>query len=231
MDRLRDDFLSIAGHELRSPITSIRGLAQLLQRRQAQMEPERIAAALATIGEETEQMAVLVDELLDVSRIRTGRLALTLQPCDLVALIRTAIARVAPQRAGAIRLHAPEQLVVDGDSSRLLQVLTNLIDNAAKYSDAHAAIDVTALGDGGWATVAVRDRGIGIPQEALERVFERFYRAENAAAQAGGLGLGLYICREIVERHGGMLTASSAPGEGSLFTLRLPLAGKGAAHG
>lgn len=230
MDRLRDEFLSIAGHELRSPITSIRGLAQLLQRHWPQMEPERIAASLGSIAEQTEQMAQLVDELLDVSRIRSGRLALAMQPCDLVALLRTVVERAAPQREGEIRLRAPEPLTVAGDAGRLLQVVTNLIDNAAKYSDPRAPIEVTALRDDGWATVAVRDRGIGIPAEGLERLFERFYRAENAAQHAGGLGLGLYICREIVERHGGTIAVASTPGEGSLFTVRLPLAGEGGAR-
>ncbi len=229
MDRLRDEFLSIAGHELRSPITSIRGLAQLLRRRWAQMEPERITASLASITEQTEQMALLVDELLDVSRIRSGRLALVKEPCDLVALLRTAVERAAPQREGAILLHAPEPLRIAGDAGRLLQVFTNLIDNAAKYSEPRSPVHVTALRDRGWATVVVRDSGIGIPADALERLFERFYRAENAAQHAGGLGLGLYICREIVERHGGTIAAASTPGEGSLFTVRLPLGGEAGA--
>ncbi len=229
MDRLRDEFLSIAGHELRTPITSIRGLAQLLERRHAQLDPERVAAALSSITEQTEQMALLVDELLDVSRIRSGRLSLTMQPCDLSALLRTAVARATPQRDGEIRLHAPEMLAAEGDAGRLLQVFSNLIDNAMKYSDARAPIDVTALRHGNEATVAVRDRGIGIPVEAQDRLFERFYRAENAAQYAGGLGLGLYICREIVERHGGTIAITSTPGEGSLFTIRLPLAAASAA--
>ncbi|HEY7294779.1 MAG TPA: ATP-binding protein [Dehalococcoidia bacterium] len=230
MDRLRDEFLSIAGHELRTPLTSIRGLSQLLERRFTTLEPERIAASLASITEQTEQMASLVDDLLDVSRIRTGRLSLTMMPCDLSALLRTAVDRTAPQREGEIRLHIPESLPAEGDPGRLLQVFTNLIDNAAKYSDPRSPIDVTALRQDGRATIAVRDRGIGIPPEALERLFERFYRAENASQYTGGLGLGLYICREIVERHGGTIAVSSAAGEGSLFTVTLPLAAESAAR-
>ncbi|HLZ70267.1 MAG TPA: ATP-binding protein [Dehalococcoidia bacterium] len=231
MDRLRDEFLSIAGHELRTPITSIRGLAQLLERRYAQLEPEHIAAALAGITEQTAQMALLVDDLLDVSRIRSGRLSLTMQPCDLSVLLRGAVALLAPQREGEIRLHLPESLQTNGDGARLQQVFNNLLDNAAKYSDARAPIDVTLLRHDGWATVAVRDRGIGIPAEAQQHLFERFYRAENAAQYAGGLGLGLYICREIVERHGGTIAVASTPGDGSLFTVRLPIAGADAAGG
>jgi signal transduction histidine kinase len=171
-----------------------------------------------------------VDDLLDVSRIRTGRLSLTMMPCDLSALLRTAVDRTAPQREGEIRLHIPESLPAEGDPGRLLQVFTNLIDNAAKYSDPRSPIDVTALRQDGRATIAVRDRGIGIPPEALERLFERFYRAENASQYTGGLGLGLYICREIVERHGGTIAVSSAAGEGSLFTVTLPLAAESAAR-
>lgn len=231
MDRLKDEFLTIAGHELRGPITSIRGLAQLLERRYDRLEQSTIAGALSTILEQTEQMSKLVDELLDVSRIRTGRLSLAIAPCDIAAVLRTAVQRSRLHHEGEIRLMTPETLPANSDASRLQQVFANLLDNAAKYSDPRAPIDVTAVVANGEARIAFTDRGIGVPRDAQERLFERFFRAENAALHAGGLGLGLYLCREIVERLGGRISVVSVPDEGSTFTVTLPLAGSESARG
>ncbi len=222
MDRLKDDFLSIAGHELRTPITTIRGLAQLVERRRHRLDEATINAALTTINEQTDQMGRLVDELLDVSRIRTGRLSLQFAPFELAAALRSMVERLAQQRSGAVRLAAPEALEVVGDPGRLQQVFSNLLDNAVKYSEPQTDIDVTVRATRSSVTVEVRDRGLGVPSEALSRLFERFYRAENASERAGGLGLGLYLCREIVERHGGSISVASTVGEGTTFTVKLP---------
>lgn len=223
MDRLKDDFLSIAGHELRTPLASVLGYAQLLERRFDRLDRTAILGALRGIREQSEAMAALIDELLDVSRIRTGRLALERSVCDVVGIVREAIERLRPQRLGPITLEAPPAAPVFGDARRLSQVFANLLDNAAKYSDSPAPIEVRIAIAGGYVRVSVRDYGIGIPPEALGRLFERFYRADNAATRAGGLGLGLYLCQEIVERHNGSIDVRSTLGKGSEFAVQLPL--------
>ena len=223
MDRLKDDFLSIAGHELRTPITTIRGLAQLLERRRDRLDPATVNSALATISEQTEHMTRLVDELLDVSRIRTGRLSLKMEAVDLVDVLRSSIEQTQLQWPGRIEGKLPGPLPVGGDAGHLKQVFINLLDNAVKYSGPTATIEVTAARSHNRAIVQVVDHGVGVPPQALGRLFERFYRAENAALYAGGLGLGLYLCREIVESHGGSIEVQSTLGEGSTFTVSLPL--------
>lgn len=223
MDRLKDDFLSIAGHELRTPLASVLGYAQLLERRFDRLDRAAILSALRGIREQSEAMAALIDELLDVSRIRTGRLVLERGVCDVVSIAREAIERLQPQRLGPVTLETPPRAPVFGDARRLGQVFANILSNAAKYSDPTAPIEVRIAIDGGSVRVSVRDYGIGIPPEALGRLFERFYRADNAAARAGGLGLGLYLCQEIVEQHNGSIEVRSTLGQGSEFTVRLPL--------
>ena len=223
MDRLKDDFLSIAGHELRTPITTVRGLAQLVGRRRDRLDAGTIDGALSTIVEQTEQMSRLVDELLDVSRIRTGRLSLQSAPLDLAPVLEAAVRRARSQRGGPVELTIQGKLPVEGDRDRLDQVFVNLLDNASKYSEAGSAISVTARRSEREVIVSVADRGVGVPPESLERLFERFYRAENAVHHASGLGLGLYLCREIVERHGGRIAVESTRGEGTTFTVRLPV--------
>jgi PAS domain S-box-containing protein len=226
MDRQKDEFISIAGHELRTPLTGIQGFAQFLVRRYDRLERATVIDALTTIAEQTDAMATLVDELLDVSRIRTGRLALERAPCDLVELTSAAVERLQAQRGGPVVFSASTPAVVNGDARRLTQVLTNLLDNAAKYSPPDAPVAVAVETVAGVARVVVRDRGIGIPADAIGRLFERFYRADNASVHAGGLGIGLYLCQEIVELHGGGIDVRSVLGAGTEFTVRLPLAGE-----
>jgi PAS domain S-box-containing protein len=223
MDRQKDEFISVAGHELRTPITSIRGLAQLLHQRFDRLDRATVLDALKSINEQTDQMALLVDDLLDVSRIRTDRLALDVQPCDLTALVRAAVERIRLHHDATVALSAQPGVVVRGDPRRLAQVVNNLLDNAVKYSPRRAAIDVDLAVRRNNAILTIRDRGIGVPEEALPRLFERFYRAPNAIEFAGGLGLGLYICQEIVERHGGQIRAKRNDDVGTTFTVELPV--------
>jgi signal transduction histidine kinase len=232
MDRQKDEFLSIAGHELRTPLTGIQGYAQFLSRRFDQLDRDQTLDALHAIEEQTAAMATLINELLDVSRVRIGGLTLTLARCDLLTLARAAVERLQAKRPGAVSLSGDEGIAVLGDARRLTQVLGNILDNAAKYSAADAPIAVQVEARGATARVRIQDRGIGIPPEAIGKLFQRFYRADNATAQAGGLGLGLYLCQEIVERHGGGIDVRSVLGEGTEFIVRLPLLNeKDAAHG
>ena len=229
----RDTFLSIAAHELKTPLTALKGGAQLLRRRQlrGQLEPERLVSGLDTLIRSIDRLSTLTDDLLDVARLRTGQLPLLARPLDLVALTTEAVSAIS-----ATATDSDDRLTLDADpalppvladSARIEQVIDNLLDNAIKYSPDGGTVAVTVRAEGDGALIGVRDRGIGLPPEATELIFEPFGRATNAATSTlPGMGLGLFICRSIVERHGGWIRAESA-GEGQGTTVRcwLPFAG------
>ncbi|HEY3081414.1 MAG TPA: ATP-binding protein [Chloroflexota bacterium] len=224
----RDEFLSIASHELRTPMTSVRGHAQLLRRtlERAPLDPERIRQQADAIVRGSDRLTALIQDLLDVSRIRTGRLDLRLDRFDLAGFVRELVGRQQEQvePSHRFRLDLPDgPCPVVADADRVEQVLTNLLDNAVKYSPNGGEIVVAVRPEAALARISVSDHGIGVPPEALERVFEPFGRAPNAeASQVPGMGLGLFICRSIVERHGGRMWAES-PGEGQGTTLVVEL--------
>ena len=229
----RDAFLSLAAHELRTPLTALLGNAQLLRRRLDRQDPvgpreQRLVGALT---ERAERMRRLIEQLLDVARLQGQGLTLDLKDVDLRALVGQTVetaTHAAGDEAHPIRLVTTEEegpLLVSGDELRLEQAMDNLLSNAIKYSPGGGRITVAVSRQGTTACVAVTDEGIGIPPESLPRVFEQFYRAANVSpASIGGLGVGLYVVKEIVTRHGGTVEAASAEGAGSTFTLVLPLA-------
>jgi two-component system sensor histidine kinase/response regulator len=221
----KEEFMSIAAHELKTPLTSIKALAQVAHKRLARAERpevELVARMEGAIG----RMELLVSDLLDGARIEAGKLNLRVEPTDLVALCRQVIDEQRADTQRTVELHAPEAtLWSQVDPDRLSQVLTNLIANAVKYSPPDAPVTVGLEHDADTVRLWVRDRGIGIPPEAQPHIFERFYRAPDAEVQTGsrlGVGLGLYISRELVERHCGSITVTSNPGQGSTFTVTLP---------
>ena len=218
LERLQQEFLAMASHELRNPVGTIKGYAQLMRRRGTYNQQ-----AVDAIVSQADQLARLIEDLLLASQIAAERLTLRTEEFDLVAGARAAVTNQRVNRA-AIHLEAPaEPLVVSADRQRLGQVLTNLLTNAIKYSprDTDVVVRVGRAGDA--ARIQVSDRGMGIPPEALPHLFDRFYRVAGAAEQAQGLGLGLYITRRIVEAHGGSIEVESEPGKGSTFTVALPL--------
>ena len=231
--RARDETLASISHDLRTPLTSIRGLAQLMQRRLARgamMSSEELTERLGRIEEQTALMARMIDDLLDVARIEAGRpLDLRRESCDLVALAQKTAADV--QRSTdrhQLRVVAENPSIVGAlDSARLERVVLNLLTNAVKYCPDGGDIELTVRAErrltGDWAMVAVRDGGIGIPPADLPRIFERFYRASNVGDQLRGTGLGLAGARQIVEQHGGEISVASDPDSGTTFTVRLPL--------
>jgi signal transduction histidine kinase len=240
-----DEFLGIASHELRTPLTSLTMNVQMLdhwltaERGRGADEPaatyaQRAIAAVRPLilrsSQSLKRLDRLVGDLLDATRVREGRLGLRLCRVDLAQLLRDTVEEHRQTHAGRdvqLSVEAQEPIVVMVDPDRIAQVVSNLLGNALKYSLADRAISVTLGVAGDQARVAVRDRGIGIGAGALDRVWDRFYRAAGVTHQTGsqvGLGLGLYISRDIVERHGGRVGARSTPGKGSTFWFTVPLA-------
>jgi excisionase family DNA binding protein len=225
--QLRDEFLSIAAHELKTPLTSLVGQAQLILRRLRRdeaLDPARIVQALDAISDQAGKLSQLLNQLLDVSRLESGKLTLERQPADLALLVERAVSATrAVSDAHSFNVTLPETLTALVDPLRFEQVLTNLLDNAVKYSPDGGSVDVVlAQRDDGAVRLSVRDRGLGIPEEQRGQIFERFYQAHENGHQQG-LGLGLYICRQIVELHGGEIRAEFPPDGGTSFVVRLPL--------
>ena len=227
LDRAKDEFLSVAAHELRNPLTSLHGNLQLLHRR-VQKDPNRgeEAARLEAIIAQSERLAQLVGRLLDVSRAELGRLDLEPGPADAAAVVR----RVVDGARGLSAKHrvvaeTPDHVPVHWDELRIEQVLTNLVGNAGKYAPEGEVRVTLDEGQDGSIRITVRDQGPGIPDAAKGRLFERYYRGTGEASADGngdGLGLGLYISRLIARAHGGDITIGDAPGGGALFTLAVP---------
>jgi signal transduction histidine kinase len=229
LDRLKDEFIAMAGHDLRNPLTTIRGFSQLLLRQiqNHDLDLPRMADGLTMIDANAAKMALLVGDLLDASRIQIGVLELQTAPCELGECLAAVLARVSPDKRGRIEVTLGDApLVGHWEQQRIEQLLENLVENAFKYSDENQGIRVVAHRRPTEAEieVAVSDHGIGIPTEELPRLFERFYRTPQALATGlSGTGLGLYICRGIVTAHGGRLWAES-PGAGQGATFRFTLA-------
>jgi PAS domain S-box-containing protein len=220
-ERLQRDFLAMVTHDLRSPLTAIKGRAQLLRRRAP--DDGRIDSAMGSILDQVEQMGRLIDGLADLVRVDAGQLRLRPERFDLVALAREQAAIVQEQTTRHV-LQVPDgqgPIVGLWDRQRLGQVMQNLLTNAVKYSPDGGDIAVRVEASRGEARVLVEDHGVGIDRDHLTRLFERFYRAD--ATGAGGLGLGLHISQMLVEAHGGRILVASTPGEGSTFTVVLPL--------
>jgi signal transduction histidine kinase len=217
------DVVSAVSHELRSPLTSIQGYTSMLMNRWDRFTDEQKRQLLTEMHEDAGRVGRMVGELLDVSRLETGRLALHHQRVDLAAIARAAVERVAIEHPELVAtVEFPDDWpVVRGDPDKLQQVLLNLVENAAKYADPRAVRVVGARPDAGHVSVSVIDRGEGIPPDELDRVFTKFFRREDQ--RPSGIGLGLWISRGVMEAHGGTLTASSKMGAGSEFCLTLPV--------
>lgn len=229
--RARDVFLSVAAHELRTPLTTLKAYAQLLERqlqRDGQLETARVERALRAFVRETDKLERLIGQLLDVSRIEAGRLRVERQRVDLSQLLGSVVADVR-RRTGhqALSLQAPPRLLARLDPLRIEQVLLNLLDNAIRYSPAGSPIEVEAEAlSRELCELRVRDHGEGIPPNLRARVFERFFQAHGQAHRSG-MGLGLFISRQIVELHGGTLRAEFPPDGGTCFVICLPRALEG----
>jgi signal transduction histidine kinase len=221
----RDEFMSVAAHELKTPITSLWGFAQLLLRdirRKREIPPERLEFALGAIESQTGKLNQLVARLLDSAQIEAGKLRLEPVETDLVALIRSALAQQNGDAEHTFVLEAPDHLEVVVDPVRFEQVINNLLDNAVKFSPKGGVITL-GLGqeDDGGIRLSIADQGVGIPPDERESVFDRFHQA-HSDHHLSGMGLGLYITREIIELHGGSIRIEEPAERGSRFVISLP---------
>jgi signal transduction histidine kinase len=232
-----DTFLGMAGHELKTPLTSIKLALQLAERRIQRLIHQETAIATAVMPfqeqlgraqHQAERLERLVNDLLDVSRVRAGKLDLHPDRADLAAIIREAVEeqrQAAPERTIVLQIPVGWNIPIIADADRIGQVVTNYLTNALKYSPADRPVEVGASVDTQQARVWVHDEGPGLPTEEQNRIWERFHRTKGIQVQSGtgvGLGLGLYICRTIIERHQGQVGVDSAPGRGSTFWFTLP---------
>ena len=221
--RMRDEFLSVAAHELKTPLTAAKTAAQLLTRT---FRDTRLTAtqtrALETVERQIGKLSRLASQLLDTVRLESGRLEIDREELDVVEVVRAAAEQAqATSDHHTFTIDAPSELRINGDALRLEQVLTNLFDNAVKFSPEGGPIEVGVKRMVTTAVITVRDHGIGVPREDRPKLFDQFYQAHP---NRSGLGLGLYISRHIVERHGGTMYAEQPEGRGTRFVISLPLA-------
>ncbi len=225
-EQIKDDFLAITAHELRTPVTALLGYTNLMVRRAEGGDwTDRDLHALRMIQAQAQRLTQLINGLVDISRIQTGALELRKQPVDLNVLARQVTANLRSSIGDhTIQIETPDRAVmVWGDAQRLEQALAHLVDNALKYSPWGGAIQVRIWTDTE-AHVVVSDRGIGIPEEAIPQLFQRFYRAANVDSdRISGLGIGLYLVKEFVTAHDGRIDVASQPDEGTTFEVVLPL--------
>jgi CheY-like chemotaxis protein len=226
-DRRKDEFTAVLAHELRNPLAPVRNAVEIL-RRIGPDEP-RLQRAQAIIARQVSHMARLIDDLLDVSRIARGKLALQVEPCDLAAIVRDTTEDYRPTVEGeglqlVLRIHA-QPVQVEGDPVRLAQMLGNVLTNAVRFNQPQGRIEVQLDRTDQDALITVTDTGVGIDAQLLERLFDPFAQAvQDLARSKGGLGLGLALTRGLAELHGGSVVAhSEGPGRGARFILTLPL--------
>ena len=236
-ERQKDEFISIVSHELKTPLTPLKALAQLLRLRLRRhredgrpLDLESLDNNLRTIERQVDRMAGLVNDLLEVSRAGQGRFELQPQEFDLAPVIRDVVRKqgelAADDGRHTVSLEAPESVVIVGDSMRIEQAITNLVTNAVKFSPTGGAVRVGVVAGNPMVTIRVSDPGIGIPADELPTLARPFARGSKRARMFSGLGIGLYLARLVAERHGGSLAlASDGEEKGTTVTLSLPRGG------
>jgi PAS domain S-box-containing protein len=235
--KARDNFLSTASHELKTPLTSMQLMTQMMRRnhergRADAYSPAKLTRLFVQIDKSVQRLTRIIDDMLDVSRISSGRLTFSFEEVELGQLLHDVVERLSGQIEASgveVRVHCDQPLVGSWDKFRLEQVLTNLIINAIRYGEG-AAIDIQARGAGQHVCFSVRDHGPGVPERLQGIIFQQFERG-SADNPNGGLGLGLFLCREIVERHGGSIGCRSPQGAGAEFVVQLPRVREAAAAG
>ncbi|MDY6794036.1 MAG: GAF domain-containing protein [Actinomycetota bacterium] len=229
LEQAKSDFVSTVSHELRTPLTSIKAYTATLRRKDVEFDEGTRQEFLEIMEEETDRLTRLISDLLDVSRIESGRMELKKRDFDMVKLVRIATDRLQSHTSKhAMALNAPESISpVHADPDKIEQVIMNLVDNALKYSPEGGEVVVTLNVSPRKVEFSVSDQGVGIPNDHLPHIFDKFHRVDNRATrEIYGTGLGLYVSKSIVEAHGGNIWAESTIGEGSVFYFNLPLAAR-----
>lgn len=219
-DRRFAEMISTIAHDLRSPLTSIKGFSQTLVSRWERFEDEQKRQLVETISHDAERMARIISEVVDLARLEAGRLELDRRLVAVAEVAEQARGRLRPQGAGRIRVSVPDDVAVDADPDRLQAVLSHLLENGVKHSD-EGEVVLTAARRDQEVAIAVTDGGVGIPRERIGSIFEGPDPSGGHAVPTGS-GLGLYLTRRIVEAHGGRIGVSSEPGKGSRFEVTLP---------
>jgi signal transduction histidine kinase len=236
VDRMKSEFVSLVSHELRTPLTSVKGYIDIVLDGEVGDVPPEQRAFLAVAKRNADRLAALIADILDISRMEAGKLELRLTALELAPVVDEVAASLRPQieaKGQRLTVDVPPDLPpVLGDPDRVIQILTNLLSNAYKYTPPGGSIAVVAREEGSRLRVEVRDTGVGLTPYEQSRLFTRFFRSRGEIAQeAGGTGLGLAITRQLVLLHGGTIDVTSAPGEGAVFHFTLPLAeGAGDRH-
>ena len=223
-ERKKDEFISIASHELKTPMTSTKGYIQLLERSLDKNDKETIRTRLRKVQNQVEKLNLLIADLLDISKIESGKLKFNKNYFSFDELLEH-IVEIMQQSNQHIKIEKNSNIVgnVFGDEMRIEQVIINFITNAIKYGPDGKEIRITSELRGNEIYFSVRDFGIGMSEEHQKKIFEKFYRIEETSERFQGLGIGLYICQEIIDRHEGTIGVESTPGQGSEFYFKLPL--------
>lgn len=225
LDRLKNEFISTVSHELRTPVTAIRGALGLLSTDLTGQMDKKTANLIRIARSNSERLVTLVNDILDLDRLGSGRERMIMGQVQLADIVNRAVDNIAPvaQNAGVSLIHSPLPLEITGDADRLLQVVTNLISNAVKFSPQNSAVSIVLGAEMQGVTLSVVDPGRGIPVDKLETIFDRFQQVDSSdSRQKGGTGLGLAICKAIVEQHSGRIWAERNPDGGSTFRVFLP---------
>jgi signal transduction histidine kinase len=222
-DRLKREVLAALAHEFKTPVAIVKGYAQHMSKRPDASPVDR--PMLAAIERASNRLERLIDDLVDVSVISLGRLVLHREPVELTAMLRSVVRWVGPATRHRLIVNAPEAVAVSADRARLEQAVRQLVDNAIRYSPLGGDVEIDVAPSGNDVRISVRDRGIGIPADQQNRIFELCFRAHAGTPHdVGGLGIGLFMAREITNRHGGVMWFESEEGRGSTFYMRLPRA-------
>lgn len=230
LSAMKNEFVSNVSHELRTPLSSIRVFGEFMRRGRVE-DPDKVREYGAYIETESRRLTQLINNILDFSRIESGRIAYTFEPTDLEELLAGTLATFSVRlrdKGFDVEFHGPDEPLpeIPLDASAIDRAVANLLDNAVKYSNGDRWIGVELARDAGEVTIAVSDHGIGIPRDEQERIFERFHRVSTGLVHdVKGSGLGLTLVRHIAEAHGGTVTVESEPGKGSTFTIHLPITG------
>jgi len=224
IEKRKDDFLSIASHELKTPLTTIKGYVQMMDRLMPENSSGKFREIVIKTGQFVERLSALIAELLDVNRIQTGNLVVQKENFDFDQMIGHAVETIqAATKSHKITIEGQPIGTIYGDELHLTQVITNLLSNAVKYSPEAPDIRIHKSFVSDYLRVSVSDQGIGISADDQKKIFERFYRANDVQKKFPGMGFGLYFCAQIIQQHGGMLWVESKKGSGSVFSFTLPL--------